>query len=96
MTSNIIKQVEMKKVKWTGSIEDFKHNVKLVRLLNIVVSIKEFADPMHIIEKPARPCQVCGKMAKLEEVEGYVFNMCPHCAYMTRIHATKSHDSYSE
>ena len=44
--------------------------------------------------KPVGPCEVCGRRAELEKVDGYDFRMCPHCAYMTRVHARESHDPY--
>lgn len=76
------------------SIEDFTLNVKVSDLR---IRLQLLAEKL-VSDLPAKDvgsCEVCGRRAELEKVEGYVFEMCPHCAYMTKVHATESHDNYS-
>jgi len=41
--------------------------------------------------RPIGSCEVCGRRAEIEKVKGYLFEMCPHCAYMTKIHANEKY-----
>jgi len=78
------------------SIEDFTLNVKVSVLRNVFQLLAEkLVNELPLARKPVDPCEVCGRRAELEKVEGYAFEMCPHCAYMTRMHSAESHDNYS-
>jgi hypothetical protein len=52
------------------------------------------ADHALLVGKRVDPCEVCGRKAELENVKGYLFQMCPHCAYKTRMHSNESHGNY--
>jgi hypothetical protein len=55
---------------------------------------EKLANESPHIAKLVGSCEVCGKRAELERADGYMFEMCPHCAYMTRKHANERHDRY--
>lgn len=77
------------------SIEDFTLNVKVLVFGNILqLQTKRLLDELPRF-RIVNSCEVCGRRAEMERVEGYAFEMCPHCAYRTRVHAVESHDPYS-
>lgn len=79
------------------SIEDFTLNVKVsVLSKRLQLLAEKLVNELPLARKPVGLCEVCGRRAELEKAEGYAFEMCPHCAYMTRMHAVESHDSYSD
>jgi len=79
------------------SIEDFTLNLKVSVLRNVFQLLAEkLVNELPLARKSVGPCEICGRTAELEEVEGYAFEMCPHCAYMTMMHSAESHDSYSD
>jgi hypothetical protein len=77
------------------SIDDFTLNVKVWVFGNILQLQTRRLDELPRLRKLVSSCEVCGRRAEMERVEGYAFEMCPHCAYMTRMHAVESHDPYS-
>jgi len=43
---------------------------------------------VSVLEFELGECDLCGKRAELERITGYEsFQMCPHCAHMTRQHS---------
>jgi len=78
------------------SIEHYKLNVKVLLLRKLFQLLSEkVVKQSAVVHKPVGSCEVCGRRAELEKVRGYNFKMCPHCAYMTRVHAKESHDAFA-
>jgi hypothetical protein len=66
------------------SIEDFTLNAEVSALRNLFQLLAEkLVNELPLARKHVGPCEVCGRRAELEKIEGYAFEMCPHCAYMT-------------
>jgi predicted amidophosphoribosyltransferase len=60
----------------------------------MVLGAEKLANHMPVSLNQVGLCEICGRKTELEKVKGYNFKMCPHCAYMTAVHAVEDHDSY--